>query len=334
MTGISALIICFEEDPAVIGGAIRSLGDQDRPPDQIVVVDNSADSRHRSVVEALGADYVASGRNLGFPQAVNFGAKHCSGDYLFLLNPDAAASPDCLGLLEVALEERPRAAVAGAQVLLPDGCVNAGDNPIHISGVSWSGGYLGNPLAGPPRTTLAVSGASILIRSAAFRELGGFHPGLFMYFDDADLCWRARLAGREVLFCPEARVTHDYEFTKGDSKWRWLEEGRLSAVLTNYEARTLILLAPLLFMTEIATWAAAFRGGWVRKKAGSWITVWRNRRLLRSWRARVAQMRRVSDRELLPEFAPVVDTPLLDSRLNGILPGLQRSYARLVTRLA
>lgn len=334
MTGVSALIICFEEDPAVIGTAIRSLAEQERPPDQIVVVDNSSDSLHRRVAEDLGADYVPTGQNLGFPQAVNLGSRSCRGEFLFLLNPDAEAAPDCLVLLEAALKANPGAAIAGAQVVLPDGRVNAGDNPIHLSGVSWSGNYRGVPDGGQPRPTLAVSGAAVLIRLRDFEELGGFHPGLFMYFDDADFCWRSRIAGREVLFCPGASVTHDYEFTKGKNKWRWLEEGRISAVLTNYGTRTLLLLSPLLVAAELATWGAAMRGGWVTEKAGAWKTVWSNRRLLREWRSRVAGLRKVSDRELLPEFAPIVETPLLDAGSTGLFPGLQRAYARLVTKLA
>jgi hypothetical protein len=48
----------------------------------------------------------------------------------------------------------------------------------------------------------------------------------------------------------------------------------------------------------------------------------------------VAGLRQVSDGELLPEFAQIVETPLLESRLAGIFPGLQRAYARLVSKLA
>ena len=41
----------------------------------------------------------------------------------------------------------------------------------------------------------------------------------FMYYEDTDLCWRMRLAGWEVRFCPEAVVWHDYRFDKGAAKW-------------------------------------------------------------------------------------------------------------------
>lgn len=332
--GITAILIGYLEDPSETARAIASLRAQTRPPDQFVLVDNSGDGRHSGISGSEDVVYVDPGRNLGFAAGVNLAASHATGDRLLLLNPDSKAAPDCLGILDAALDSNPGAAVAGAQVLLPDGKVNAGDNPVHLSGIAWSGNFGRDPEAGNPRPTLSVSGAAMLVDAACFRELGGFHPAIFMYFEDTDFAWRSRIAGREVLFCPEARVTHDYEFDKGHPKWRWLEEGRIGAILTNYESRTLLLLAPLLVATELATWAAALRGGWAGQKAGAWKTVWRNRRLLRDWRTRVAALRRVSDRELLPDFAPVVETPLLESGIAGAFPGFQRAYSRLVAKLA
>jgi len=331
---ITAVLIGYLGDPSEVTLAIESLRRQTRPPDEFVLVDNSDDGRHFPAAADEDLIYVDPGRNLGFAAGVNLAAKHATGGRLLLLNPDASAAPECLERLEAALAADPSALVAGAQVILPDGTVNAGDNPIHLSGLSWSGRLGDHPEEGEPRETVAVSGAAMLVDSDTFRRLGGFHPGIFMYVEDADLAWRTRIAGGKVLFCPDARVEHDYEFDKGPEKWRWLEEGRISAVLTNYETRTLLLLLPLLLAAELAVWAAAARGGWGSQKAAAWRTIWKNRRLLREWRSEVAPLRRVPDRELLPEFATVVDTPLLDAGSTGLAPGLQRAYARVVAKLA
>ncbi len=107
----------------------------------------------------------------------------------------------------------------------------------------------------------------MLIRAEDFDRLGGFSPAIFMYFDDADLGWRARIAGRCVLFCPEAVVEHDYEFDKGPRKWTWLEESRLAAVFEQLRGRTLLLLSPFLLVTELAIIADALRGGWAAAEA-------------------------------------------------------------------
>ena len=126
-------------------------------------------------------------------------------------------------------------------MLLPDRHrVNAGDNVLHLSGLSWAGRYGLEVEAGPPRPAAVVSGAALLARRSAFEALGGYTEGFFMYYDDVDLAWRARLAGWEVLFCPEARVVHDYEFLKGDYKWRYLERNRWWCLLAYFELRTLV----------------------------------------------------------------------------------------------
>lgn len=334
MARVTAILVGYLEDPAVTSAAIESLMAQTRPPDEVVLVDNSGDGRHRPTAERTGAVYLDPGSNLGFAQGVNVGAGAASSDYLLLMNPDSEAEPSMLEVLLDALDADSSAAVAGAQVLLPDGRVNAGNNPIHLSGLSWSGGYLGPPESGPPREVLSVSGATMLVRASAFERLGGFHPAIFMYHEDVDLCWRARLAGLSVLFCPEATVVHDYEFESGPGKWQWLEEGRLIAVLSNYESRTLLLLSPLLLATEVAALGAAATGGWFGSKVRAWQNVWRKRQLIRSWRRKVADLREVPDRELLPEFTEVVDTPALDSTATRLGSGPQLAWARVVRRLA
>jgi GT2 family glycosyltransferase len=325
----TAIIVCSSEESEVIVRAVESLARQDAPPDQVVVVDNSPDGRHGEAVAGLGVSFHAAHENLGFPGGVNRGAELARGEFLFLLNPDAEAAPDCLARLLALLESRPDAAVAGAQVLLPDGRVNAGDNPIHLSGLCWAGNYLGHVESGPARPALSVSGAAMLIRSDDFRRLGGFSPAIFMYFDDADLCWRAALAGRSVLFCPEATVEHDYSFDKGPGKWKWLEESRLSAVFSNYGPGTLILLGPLLVATELAIWLASLRGGWARQKLLAYRSLWRRRAVIRQHRLEVQSSRLVSDARLLPHFAPVVDTPILDSPLMRLAAIPQGLYARI-----
>lgn len=320
-------------DPADTRATLDSLLGQDRPPEEIIVLDNSPEPLHRAAAGRPGVTYLHPGRNLGFAQGVNLAAGRASGDLLLLLNPDARVGPGCLAVLAAALEDDPGAAIAGAQVMLPDGRVNAGDNPVHLAGFCWSGNYLGPPESGPPRETLAVSGAALMVQAADFRALGGFHPEIFMYFEDSDLCWRARIAGRRVLFCPEARVVHEYEFEKGARKWGWLEQGRTAAVLGNFEPRTLLLLAPLLLAAEVAVWMLALRAGWAREKAWAWRRLWRGRRSIREMRSGVRTSRRVPDRELLREFSRSLESPALGARGRKLVRLPQELYGRAVLRL-
>jgi GT2 family glycosyltransferase len=328
VTTVSAIIVVSFEDPVAVRSTVGSLRAQTRPPDEIVVVDNHPDALVSTALADLEIRAVRAPRNLGYPPAVNLGARHASGDWLLCLNPDASADPGCLEALLDAADER--TAIVGAQVLLPDGRCNAGDNPVHVSGLSWAGRLGDEREDGPPRDTAATSGAAVLMRRADFERLGGFHDSFFLYVDDTDLAWRARLAGRRVRYVPEALVTHEYEFHKGAHKWFWLERNRLFMVLCNYAAVTLALLAPLLLATEAAVVLRAAREGWLREKARAWRALARDRRALREARARTQAARVVPDAEILRAMTGRIDSPVLDNPVLRAASPVMDAYRRAV----
>ncbi len=56
----------------------------------------------------------------------------------------------------------------------------------------------------PPWTSFACA----LIRRAVCEQIGVLDEGYYLYFDDVDFCRRARRAGWQIQYCPEAHVTH------------------------------------------------------------------------------------------------------------------------------
>lgn len=333
---VTAVLVTYDGPPELIERALHSLLAQSTPPAEVIVVDNHAQALNstRMVEAGLPVHAIHSGANLGYAPACNLAAQHAKGDYLFMLNPDAEAQHDCIERLVEVAESEAKAAIVGAQILLPGGEVtNAGDNPLHVTGISPAGRY-GLPREhGRPRQTIVVSGAACLIRRAAFEALGRFSEEFFLYYDDADLGWRARISGYRVVFCPEITVHHAYEFDKGGYKWLWLEHNRLWSVLSNYERRTLIKLAPLLVACEVGLIAAAAMGGWLPQKLRAYRALWRNRAKLRTHRRRVQALRTVPDVELLPEFATLIESPFISGPLARVGGTACAAYARLVLRL-
>jgi GT2 family glycosyltransferase len=53
-----------------------------------------------------------------------------------------------------------------------------------------------------------MSGACLLVRRAAFAEIGGFHEGYWMYCEDADLCRAMRVTGWRTAYEPAACARH------------------------------------------------------------------------------------------------------------------------------
>jgi GT2 family glycosyltransferase len=334
-TAITAIVVSFA-DPTASLRAVRSLLEQSPEPVEVLVVDNDPEG---AAAQALAAGEAHSslrtlhpGVNLGYTGAVNLAAREACGEWLFLLNPDAVASPGCLSHLLEAVDG-PDVAIVGAQVLLPDGRINAGDNPINIAGVSWSGRYGEVREHGPARDTAAVSGAAVLVRREAFLRLGSLCPHFFMYVDDTDLAWRVRLSGGRVRYCPEAVVVHDYEFQKGAHKWFYLERNRVWALMSNLELRTLALLSPVLLVTELVVLARASSEGWLMEKARAWVSLLGQAPEVIRWRRRVQEGRNVSDYRVLYLFSGGIETHLIDTGLPLWANRCLERYRRMVLGL-
>ncbi|MCU0579382.1 MAG: glycosyltransferase family 2 protein [Desulfobacterota bacterium] len=61
---------------------------------------------------------------------------------------------------------------------------------------------------GSEEEVFAGCGANLLLRREMLREVGVFDPNFFMYYEDTDLSWRARLKGWKVFYAPQAIIRH------------------------------------------------------------------------------------------------------------------------------
>jgi GT2 family glycosyltransferase len=278
----------------------------------VIVVDNGG--HDAQVVSAeQGVRLIEPGSNLGFAAGCNRGAAMATRDVLVFLNPDTVVGQGALRQLERTLEDR-SIGIAMARLRLLDRpeLLNSGGSVLHISGLSWAGRY------GEPAETLremedvaAPSGAAMAIRRDLFRELGGFTDELFMYLEDAELGWRARLQGLRVVVDPGADVYHEYEFGRHVGKRALLERNRLIFVGSSYSVRLLLLLAPVLVAAELGMLVVAARQRWLRGKLGGWWWCARHGRWLLRHRRATQRLRRVHDRELAGFLTAVLDPSVM-----------------------
>jgi GT2 family glycosyltransferase len=298
----------------------------------VIVVDNGGTDP--AAVEGFGR-LVEPGRNLGFAGGCNRGAAEASGDVLVFLNPDTVVEPGALSVLARTLEDR-SIGIAMARLRLLDRpeLLNSGGTVVHVSGLAWAGRY------GEPAEELrelediaAPSGAAMAIRRDLFRELGGFTKELFMYLEDTELGWRARLHGLRVVVDPAADVYHDYEFGRHPRKLALLERNREILVLTAYSPRLLLALSPVLAVTELGMLAVAAKQRWLSGKLGGWWWLAAHVGWLRRHRRETQSLRRIPDRELAECLTPSVDPGMLQMpRSASIGNGLLAAYWRLVRR--
>jgi len=328
---VSAIVVTYRQVGLTLD-ALASLAGQSHPPDEVIVVDNDPEGSALAPIRAAHPDVrVLRADNVGYAPACNRAAAEAVGDWLFFLNPDAAAEPDCLETLLTVAGEHPQAGVVTPQIAFADGeRVNAGENPIHLTGITWCGRFEEPLEEAPARRVMVTTGAAMLVRADLYRKLGGYCDEFFLYYEDPDLCWRTWLVGAEVWFVPRALVRHHYSFGTGTRKWFYLERHRLLSVLTNYRLSTLAVLAPLLLATELALLWVARAEGWRDEKLQAYHSVWEARGWIRARRRALAPMRRRRDADLIACFAGRIDSPQVQSavaRRAGPLLDLYRALA-------
>jgi hypothetical protein len=89
----------------------------------------------------------------------------------------------------------------------------------------------------------AGCGASLLLKRDMLAEVGDFEDDFFMYYEDTDLCWRARLLGWTVLYAPDAIVRHIHCGTTQEWSPSFIyltERNRLAMILKNGSPRQVL----------------------------------------------------------------------------------------------
>ena len=206
---------------------LRSL-DQQPEPVEVIVVDNGSDEGLRTSLLSAFPSVVwhSMGRNSGFSAACNAGARLAQSSKFFFLNPDTAAQPQALLALALALDSPAyERVILGCAIRDTNGSVQLScrkfpDWRTFFSGRfslltrflpsnTWSVDYL---MTGFDHQTLRkvdwISGAAMAMSRSTFERLGGFDEDFFLYFEDVDLCKRARELGIETFYFPDACVEH------------------------------------------------------------------------------------------------------------------------------
>ena len=225
----SIVIVNYDSWPHTLR-CIQALYETGYEDFEVVVVDN--DSRHAPELPS-GVRLIRNRENLGFARACNQGIAASDGEYVAFINPDTIVESSFFEAVEAFFEDHPGAGVVGPRILDVDGKVQlSARREINlVSGLLGRTSFLTRlfpnsaavrkffpaaaDLSGPTAVDW-VSGACMILRRETLGEVGGFDERFFMYFEDADLCRRAREAGRSVYYLPGVEVMHQTGASSGD----------------------------------------------------------------------------------------------------------------------
>lgn len=271
---------------------------------EAIFVDNDSRDGSAEFVEREypGVRVIKNDHNAGFSAANNRAAAAAAGEYLFFLNNDTRVQARALSVLAAAMERDPSVGICGCTIMDYEGTA------VFHCGIGAD--VFGYPVAGGE--VFYAEGSALMIRKDLFQRLEGFDERYFMFHEDVDLAWRARLLGSRVAAVPEAVVYHAAGASAGGSMHqgvytstsfrRYLSErNNMRTLLKDYGSFRLFLIAPLYIvinLAEIVFFLLVLQPETAScyLKAYAWNIAWLPDTL--RCRKRIQRERRVPDREI------------------------------------
>ncbi|MCK0174589.1 MULTISPECIES: glycosyltransferase family 2 protein [Mycobacteriaceae] len=204
----------------------------DRPVTVVMADNGSTDGAPEEALERYpNTRLVRTGGNLGYGSAVNRAVasveRNLEGvavdpEFIVVANPDVQWGPNSIDALLEAAGRWPQAGALGPLVRDPDGAVypSARHLPSLVRGGMhavvgpfwktnpWTTAYRQDREDPSERPVGWLSGSCLLLRRAAFDQIGGFDERYFMYMEDVDLGDRLGAAGWLNVYVPSAEILH------------------------------------------------------------------------------------------------------------------------------
>jgi GT2 family glycosyltransferase len=188
---------------------------------EVVIVDNHSPPHPaaRRLRRLPGVSVRRWRANRGFARAVNEGCRLSQGEWFLLLNPDTTLSEGfldhVLALADQLTEAEPRTGIVGFHLRDADGSQQLSCGPFPTLGSTLARLVLPRrrrkyqtPRCAQRCRVPWVTGCCVLLRRACLEELGGLDEEYFLYYEDVDLCLRARQRGWAVCYEPNLAVVH------------------------------------------------------------------------------------------------------------------------------
>ena len=247
---LSAIVVAFGKERMLaecLSSLEAALARVEGGTELIVVVNDGTPGMVERLHERHGRIVAIEGdATLGFAGAVQAGLESARGEWVALVNDDCSVCPDALEeLLAVGSLSRDVGSVA-AQIRFAErpGTLNSAGIELDELGVARER-CLGEPVAAVEPGPVAVAGASGtfgLYRREMLDSVGGLDASFFAYLEDADLAWRARMAGWRCLLAPRAIAFHHHSATLGHGspeKYALVGRNRVRMLAKNATGRQL-----------------------------------------------------------------------------------------------
>ena len=212
-------VIVIHDSEQELGALLASLPRHLPEAPQLVVVDAGSRDGGAALAREHGAEVVERPDNPGFGPASNAGVERARTDVTVLLNPDIELRDAALA--ELVERAAGREALLAPRLLEADGSVQRTAHPAPGRLDAFLPALVHPPLlpegarlhaepwrAESPRAVGWAIAACLAARTNVLRSLGPFDPTAFLFYEDLDLCLRARAAGIPTELHPDLVLRH------------------------------------------------------------------------------------------------------------------------------
>ena len=236
---VSIIIVSFNS-LKWLQACLCSILSQTYSPLEVIIVDNVSTDGSPDWIKAQYPDVklVRLTSKTSLAGAVNRGVENAAGRYFLLLNPDVELEPNVIALMVNAVQDNPFCAAVTAKLkfLWAPAFLNGIGN--FVGGFSWGTdialGHLDMGQFDDVRQVPSACFAGTLISAAVWETVGELDEGFFLYYEDSEWCYRARLFGYRVELVTQGVICHAFggripsaDYTMGASKYHRVVYGRL-----------------------------------------------------------------------------------------------------------
>lgn len=180
---------------------------------EIIVADDCSQDNVKDLEKIVsGIKIIHNKENLGFLRNCNHAAQGAKGKYILFLNNDTQVQPNWLNPMISLMDKYDDIGMVGAKLVYPDGSLQEAGGILWRDGSAWNYGRLMNPESPEycyVKDVDYISGAAIMIRTALWKEIGGFDDSFApAYYEDTDLAFEVRKHGYRVCLQPKSIVVH------------------------------------------------------------------------------------------------------------------------------
>lgn len=203
---------------------------------EIIVIDNNSSKPLPSEINKIpNIKIIKSSKNYGYGKGLNQGVKISNGNYLLLTNPDTEFLKDSIVNLLRRIKQDSKIGIIAPQVIDEKGKILQSISgmpylPKSLFVFSLVGKIFPNNSFIKSYHNLdldrnieqevdVVGGACMMIRKSVFNSTYGFDENFFMYFEEADFCYRVRKLRYKVVYYPKAKVIHFVGKSTQDKEW-------------------------------------------------------------------------------------------------------------------